>query len=106
MARPRRGVRYGEHSARCGERNGPCPRGTEDSERAAITWSPRPLTDSDLVVGVFEAVRAYILAPEAVSEPPLNTLMDETYATYWVLGLSEDDTKGVKRRHALRPRYP
>ena len=58
-------------------------------QRTALTWSPKPGTDSDLVVTMFLALRAYVGAPPDLQLSAYNTFYTEAYEAYNALGLFE-----------------
>jgi len=58
-------------------------------QKTVMTWSPKPGTVSDLVVTMFLALRAYVVAPPDLRPSAFNTLGTELYQAYNALQLHD-----------------
>lgn len=75
---------------------------TPGGEQAAYAWSPRVGTEAAMVVGVFEALRAYVAAPEPLRQPAFYTLYNQVYAASAALGLEGEGPEPRGRREPPR----
>jgi hypothetical protein len=53
--------------------------------REALAWSPKPGTDADLVVTMFVALRAYVVAPPDLRRIAYQTVYEDVYQAYSAL---------------------